>query len=78
MDFKEIESAIKKVFGAAALVHESEVLVGRTFKPALAVCAHPKVLGAVRHFCESRFERPLSKNQIVRTGRLRCSEFFIF
>ena len=78
MDFKTIEAAIKQVFGAAALVHETEVLDGRTFKPALAVCAHPQVLKTVRHFCETRFERPLSKNQTVRTGRFRCSEFFIF
>jgi hypothetical protein len=58
MDFKTIEAAIKQVFGAAALVHETEVFVDRAFKPALAVCAHPKVLATVRHFYETRFERP--------------------
>jgi hypothetical protein len=78
MEFKTIEAAIEQVFGDAALVHETEVFNGQTFKPALAVCAHPKVLATVRHFCETRFERSLSKNQTVRTGRFRCSEFFIF
>jgi hypothetical protein len=78
MDFKTIEAEIKKVFGAAALVRETDVFSGQTFKPALAVCAHPQVLKTVRHFCETRFGRPLSKDQKVRTGRFRCSEFFIF
>ena len=84
MEFKTIEVAINEVFGAAVLVHETDVFVDRGFKPALAVCAHPQVLKTVRHFCDTRFGRPLSKDRVVGNRisgsgrRVRCSEFFIF
>lgn len=60
MDFKAMEEEIKKVFGAAVLVRETDAFAGQTFKPALAICAHPKVLAK---FCETRFERSLSKKK---------------